>query len=63
MGRNTEIYMFNKDKASTNLYLDLKLSKLYATSFEEFITRRKNEIGNSYNHSYENILNTIKDRF
>ena len=61
MGRNTEIYMFNKDKASTNLYLDLKLNKLYTTSFEEFITRRKNELGNSYNHSYENILNTIKD--
>jgi len=48
MGRNTEIYMFNKDKASTNLYLDLKLNKLYETSFEEFIKRRKNEIGNSY---------------
>lgn len=61
MGRNTDIYIFDKDKASTNLYLDLKSNKLYETSFEEFIKRRKNEIGNSYNHSYENILNTIKD--
>ncbi len=60
MGRNTEIYIFDKDKASTNLYLDIKLNKLYETSFEEFIKRRKNKIGNSYNHSYENILNTIK---
>jgi hypothetical protein len=61
MGRDTEIYMFDKHIASEKLYQDLKFKKLYKRSFENFINERKIELGNSYNISYDKVLSIIKE--
>lgn len=61
MGRNTEIYMFDKEIASEKLYQDLKFKKLYKRTFENFINDRKIELGNSYHVSYDNILSIVKE--
>jgi hypothetical protein len=61
MGRNTEIYMFDKEIASEKLYQDLKFKKLYKRTFENFINERKIELGNSYHVSYDNILSIVKE--
>jgi len=61
MSRNTEIYCFDKEIASKVLYNDLKNQKLHQKTFEEFINKRKIEIGNSYDTSYEQILNIVKE--
>lgn len=61
MGRDTEIYMFNKETASLKLYNVLKSGKLYKRSFKDFIENRKSELGNSYQVNYSNIVSTVKE--
>lgn len=61
MGRNTEIYMLYKEKASANLYEILKNKRIHKRTFEEFITARKLESGASYSTSYEKILSIVKE--
>ncbi|WP_435261878.1 hypothetical protein [Tenacibaculum sp. nBUS_03] len=59
MGRNTEIYMFNKENASTNLYKDLESKRLYKQTFKEFIDERTQEVLGYYNVTFENVLSII----
>jgi hypothetical protein len=66
MGRETDIYLFNKNKASAILYTDLILNNKFEISFEEFIISRKNELSqynrsNPYNISSKKILEIIEN--
>jgi len=58
MGRNTEIYMFHKENASTNLYKDLESKRLHKKTFKEFINERTDELLNYY-IIFEDILSVI----
>lgn len=40
MGRNTEIYILNKESASANLYQDLKCNTLYGSTFKAYMNER-----------------------
>ncbi|MDN5423081.1 MAG: hypothetical protein L0G07_06715, partial [Chryseobacterium sp.] len=60
MGRNTEIYMFDKEKASAYLYDDLKHKKFHTRTFKTFLEDRKKETG-KYDITLENILEKVKN--
>ncbi|AZA48751.1 hypothetical protein EG346_11435 [Chryseobacterium carnipullorum] len=60
MGRNTEIYMFDKEKASVYLYDDLKHKKFHTRTFKTFLEDRKKETG-KYDITLENILEKVKN--
>lgn len=61
MGRNTEIYQFDKEKASTTLYEDLQNRTFYKRTFSEFLETRKEEFKSSENTiSLERILQVVK---
>ncbi|KFF01664.1 hypothetical protein [Chryseobacterium luteum] len=59
MGRNTEIYMFDKEKASANLYEDLQNRTFHTRTFKEYLEDRKKEIG-TYDITLEKVLEKVK---
>ncbi|MDQ0782962.1 hypothetical protein [Chryseobacterium sp. W4I1] len=59
MGRNTEIYMFDKEKASVRLYEDLQHKKFHTRTFKTFLEDRKKEIG-TYDITLEKVLEKVK---
>jgi len=62
MGRNTEIYMFDKEKASAHLYEDLKHTTFHKRTFKTYLEDRKKELsGTDFEVGFEEILNTIKN--
>lgn len=61
MGRNTEFYVFEKEKASDVLYAALKDGVLHKKTFEEYLTKRKTEFGSSYFSEIDKILETVKN--
>ncbi len=60
MGRNTEIYMFNKEKASSFLYEDLRHKTFPTKTFKAFLDDRKKEIG-TYDVTFEKVLEKVKN--
>ncbi|AYZ13511.1 hypothetical protein EGY05_16895 [Chryseobacterium arthrosphaerae] len=62
MGRNTSIYMFNKEKAAAHLYEDLQHRTYHAGTFKKFIEDRNKEFSDyHYNISFDTILETVKN--
>lgn len=60
MGRNTEIYTFDKEKSSKFLYNDLQYKRFTKRTFSEYIAERTDEFGPSVINTAESILNTVK---
>lgn len=59
MGRNTEIYMFDKEKASAYLYKDLQHRIFPTGTFKEYLENRKKDVS-GYEISFDKILETVK---
>lgn len=59
MGRNTEIYTFNKEDAKQNLLPLINNTILYEKSFSQFLRTRRDEFGDSFNTSDEKITKII----
>ncbi|KMQ65658.1 hypothetical protein ACM46_07225 [Chryseobacterium angstadtii] len=60
MGRNTEIYMFNKEKAAVRLYEDLQHKTFHTRTFKVYLQDRKKEIG-TYDITFEKVLEKVKN--
>lgn len=60
MGRNTEIYMFDKEKASVRLYEHLQHKTFLTRTFKAFLEGRKKEIG-KYDVTIEKILEKVRN--
>ncbi|MBB6372459.1 hypothetical protein [Chryseobacterium shigense] len=59
MGRNTEIYRFDKEKASAYLYKDLQHRIFHTGTFREYLKNRKKDLS-GYEISFDKILGTVK---
>lgn len=61
MGRDTSIYMFDKEKATANLYEHLQNKTYHTRTFKDYIKNRQEEINSSYNISIDKILETVRN--
>ena len=62
MGRDTSLYMFDKEKASLDLYEDLQHKVYHIRTFKNYIEDRKKELGTyGSDISFDKILETIKN--
>lgn len=61
MGRDTSIYMFDKEKATANLYEHLQHKIYHTKTFKDYIKNRQEEINSSYNISIDKILETVRN--
>lgn len=61
MGRNTEIYMFDKEKSTNFLYPDLKNKVFNKNTFVEYLNSRKREYGDLPEFDLDKILETVNN--
>ncbi len=58
MGRDTDIYRLDKEKAKTNLYADITSQTKFKQSFCNFLAKREDEIGKTV--SYQDFCNKVQ---
>jgi len=59
MGRTTDFFKLNAEKAKSNLILDLHSKTKFKKSFEDFLIERKAEVGNDFNVSFNNLIQKV----
>lgn len=59
MGRTTEFFKLDAEKAKNNLLLDLVSKTKFKKSFEDFIIERKNEFGNDYDVTFNDVIKKV----
>jgi hypothetical protein len=59
MGRTTEFYKLNAEKAKNNLILDLHSKTKFKKSFEDFITERKAEFGDNFDVTFSDVIEKV----
>ncbi|CAC9974156.1 hypothetical protein [Flavobacterium panici] len=59
MGRTTEFFKLNAEKAKNNLILDLHSKTKFKKSFEDFISERKAEFGDRYVVTFNNVIQKV----
>lgn len=59
MGRTTEFFKLDAEKAKNNLILDLHSKTKFKKSFEDFILERKAEFGDRYVVTFNNVIQKV----
>lgn len=59
MGRTTEFYKLDDEKAKNNLILDLLSKTKFKKSFEDFIIERKAEFGDDYDVTFNDVIGKV----
>lgn len=59
MGRTTEFFKLDAEKAKSNLILDLHSKTKFKKSFECFINERKAEFGDRFNVTFNNVIQKV----
>ncbi|TPG35333.1 hypothetical protein [Flavobacterium pectinovorum] len=59
MGRTTEFYKLDAEKAKKNLILDLSSKTKFKKSFENFIIERKNEFKDDFDVTFDNVVQKV----
>lgn len=59
MGRTTEFFKLDAEKAKNNLLLDLLSKTKFKKSFEDFITERKTEFGDDFDVTFNDVIQKV----
>jgi hypothetical protein len=59
MGRTTEFYKLDAEKARKNLVLDLSSKTKFKKSFEDFIIERKNEFKDDFDVTFNDVIEKV----
>lgn len=59
MGRTTEFFKLDAEKAKTNLILDLHSKTKFKKSFEDFISERKAEFGDDFDVTFNDVIKKV----
>lgn len=63
MGRTTEFFKLDAEKAKNNLILDLHSKIKFKKSFEDFITQRKAECGDDFDVTFNDVIEKVSSKY